>query len=280
MLNNNVIQIAVKQFKLETIEQNEKLISDIGLFQGQMSARGVFQSSMTIKGIQDLCTQGIKNRSLLLWKILYRAITTSGISFSEELADELKEIVNIYLPESIKEIKNIFQIEVPKMKPEGLLSPFEGSLDEAYNISLQKVHAEIDLFVQSVKGKERLSERGAKSYEFHFYSPVAAVQTGDYSTVNVSQRIDTEAREKMRKVLKDVEEAISKIDALPNHPKDEILEIVKEGQLEIEKAKPNKTKLGGLLATISMAVQTVGSIKPAYELLKQVSATYLGIQLP
>ena len=52
-----------------------------------------------------------------------------------------------------------------------------------------------------------------------------------------------------------------------------------EAKGELAKSEPNSTKLRSLLSTTATAIQTVASMKPAYELLK-VGLTYLGITLP
>ncbi|GAN34602.1 MAG: hypothetical protein DYG83_17555 [Candidatus Brocadia sp. AMX2] len=66
--------------------------------------------------------------------------------------------------------------------------------------------------------------------------------------------------------------------ALPQ-PKAEIVELVGEGQQELKKKSPNLTKLRSLLSAVGGSIQTVASMKPAYETLKE-ALTFLGISLP
>jgi hypothetical protein len=95
----------------------------------------------------------------------------------------------------------------------------------------------------------------------------------------VTQIIDASTKERLNDALAAVEEALATIDELPTHPKAEIIEIVREAKTEVAKAEPNATKLRSLLGTTATAIQTVASMKPAYELLK-TGLAYLGIALP
>ncbi len=62
-------------------------------------------------------------------------------------------------------------------------------------------------------------------------------------------------------------------------PKGELIEVVRESQEELQKEKPNVTRLGSLLTTVGRSIQVVSSLGAAYGTLKQ-ALTFLGISLP
>jgi len=152
------------------------------------------------------------------------------------------------------------------------------ALDQARERALKQIHTEIDLFVLSLKNQQTDSTQGASNV-FNIYSPVGSIQTGSGSTAYVMQHLDDQIRVQLSNALSQVEEGIVKLDKLPNHPKDEIMELVKESKSELEKQKPNITKLRSILSTVGASIQVVASIRPAYQVLKQ-TLSFLGISLP
>jgi hypothetical protein len=114
---------------------------------------------------------------------------------------------------------------------------------------------------------------------FNIYSPVGAIQTGANAIAYPTQYLDTATQERLLNALKFVEEALANTDSLPSHPKSEIVELVQESRVEIQKEKPNTTKLQTLLSTVGASIRTVASLKPAYETLKTV-LVYFGVNLP
>ena len=101
MIDEKIIKIANDRIRIEIDEQNINLRREIERIKAEMSGRGVLRSGMTIKRVTDLCVETVKNRAQLVWQTLFRFITTAGISYSEDLADELKRLVAQHLPEQL-----------------------------------------------------------------------------------------------------------------------------------------------------------------------------------
>lgn len=279
MIDQEIAKIANDRIRIEIGEQNSRLRSEIERIKAEMSARGVLQSNMTITRVADLCVDTIKNRAQLVWQTFFRFITTAGISYSPELADELKGLVTQHLPEKLGDLRGYI-----KQPAEMTGSPIRHErlgqdLDRGRNQAIAKVGTEIDLFVHSLKKKADTVKNGASSTVFNIYSPVGSIQTGDNSIANVSQNIDTEVKDQIRKALEEIISTLTRSEVQTPSPKAELIEVVQESQLEIQKEKPNVTRLKSLLTTVGTSIQVVSSLKPAYETLKQ-ALTFLGISLP
>lgn len=160
-----------------------------------------------------------------------------------------------------------------------LLPQLERDLESTRQAALVKIGTEIDLFVYSLKKKVEMQEKEATSTIFNIYSPVGAIQTGDGSIANVTQSIDPEVGDQLREILNEICARLTKEDIDLPYPKQEIIEIALEGEEELKKQTPNITKLRSMLLAVGTAIQTIASMKPIYEALKQ-ALTYLGISLP
>jgi len=278
MIDQEIVKTANDRIRIEIEEQNSRLCSEIGRFMIKMRDANAVQSSSS--GIADLCIDTIKNRGQLVWQILSRFITTAGISYSPELSDELKGLVAQHLPEELAELRDYIKpttsliIDSPS-----LYESIWQELDSERNQALSKVGTEIDLFVYSLKKEADTVKNGTSSPVFNIYSPVGSIQTGDSSIANVTQNIDTEVKEQIRNALEDILSTLTQSEVETPTPKGELIEVVQESQVELEKGRPNITRLKSLLTGVGTSIQVVSSLKPAYETLKQ-ALTSIGISLP
>ena len=80
-------------------------------------------------------------------------------------------------------------------------------------------------------------------------------------------------------VIDALREALNGVDRLPSHQKQEIVELVEEAGAETKKPQPNSSKLLATFTVIAQAIQTVGSLQPAYNTLKSTLIPF-GILLP
>lgn len=281
MIDPEILKIADERIKLEIEQQIRNLRNEIDRVNAEMAVRGLGHFGAMNGSITKLYKQHIKNQAQLIWQTLFRFITISGISYSENLASDLKEVVSKYLPESFPDFKSYIQRTASHSGSESLYKEVEPELVSARNQALRLVGTEIDLFVHSLKKKgkiEKIGESDSKTI-FNIYSPVGSILTGDNTIANIIQNIDTDLKLQLDGTLKAIADGLEQLDALPAHQKQEIKDIVKEGREELKKDKPNSLKLKSFLTTIGATIQTVASMKPAYDTLKQL-LTYFGVSLP
>lgn len=280
MIDQEIIINANNRIRIEIEEQNSRLCSEIGRFMIKMRDAGAIPSSKIITRVSDLCIDTIKNRAQLVWQTLSWFITTAGISYSPELSDELKGVVAQHLPEKLGELRDYIK-QTTKLIPGSscLYESIWRDLDSARNQALLNVGIEIDLFMHSLKRKANTAKNGTSSTVFNINSPVGSIQTGDSSIANVTQSIDIEVKEQIRKALDEINSTLTQPEVETPTPKGELLEVVQESQVELQKEKPNVTRLKSLLTGVGTSIQVVSSLKPAYETLKQ-ALTFIGISLP
>jgi len=269
VLDQEALKVANDRIVIEIGEQNRRVSEEISKYKAQMAGRGVLRSGAAVVGIRTLCADAIKNRALLVWQILHRSITTAGISYSSDLGEELKEVMASHMPVTLGDIKGCFKENIEMLTPEGpLRDKSMDELDRSRIEALEKVHTEIDLFILSLKRRAEMSDKESAGTVINVYSPTGAIQTGPHSIAYVSQTIDSEVREKVLHALEEVQAFINDVEDLPEYPKNEILDLVLDGKLEVQEDKPNLTKLRSLLSTVGTSIQMMASAKPAYELLK------------
>ncbi len=278
-MDQEIIKIANDHIRIKIGEQNSSVRAEIARIKTEMSARGMFHSSTTITRVAGLCVDSVKNRAQLVWQTLFRFITTAGISYSPELADELKSLVEQHLPEKLGDLRGYIQQTAEFAGSPTLSERLGEDLDTGRKQALAKVGTEIDLFVQSLKRRGDSGQADLPSTVFNIYSPVASIQTGNSSIANVTQNIATEVKDQILKALEEINSALTQAEVEIPAPKAELIEVVQESRAELQKEKPNLTKLRSLLSTVGTSIQVVSCLKPAYDTLKG-ALTFIGISLP
>lgn len=271
MLDPKITELADRMIQFQFHELTEQLDGDLERTANQMTMDGLGRSGPHIKAACDLCAHDIELRALIVWQNLLRVLSQAGVLPSETLADDLKDAVSKYAEEIFAE---------PHGRLEKLIhnigSAYRPSLTDARERALRKIHAEIDLFVL---GLNRLKESQSSQSGLVFNAPVGAVLTGPNATANVFQTITQQDRHALLAAVDLVRKGLANVERLPAHPKEDIVELVDEAELETKKSKPNNSKLLSIFMTVATAIQAVGSLKPAYDALKTALIPF-GVQLP
>lgn len=223
MVDQEIVKIANDRIRLEIEEQNNRLLSEIGKIKAEMSHRGALHSSGTITRVSGLCIDTIRNRVQLIWQTFFRFLTTAGISHTPKLADELKDLVAQLVPEKLEDLTNHITQTAKMAGSPSLGDRLLQDLDKGRIKAFAKVGTEIDLFVHSLRKRADTLKEGGSSTVFNIYSPVGSIQTGDNSIANITQKIDTEVKEQIRKVLDEIESKLVGSEVETPTPKSELI---------------------------------------------------------
>jgi hypothetical protein len=178
MLEPKITELTDTLIQLQFRERTKQLEHDILLAQNDAAMRGLGTSSGVIEVVYNLCVRDIEPRALIVWQNLLRVLSQAGVQPSETLANELKQAVFRYAEAIFAE---------PHSRLDRLVQNIGGSyrpsLTDARERALDKVNAEIDLFVL---GLNRRKEFQSSQSGFVFNASVGAVLTGPSATANVS----------------------------------------------------------------------------------------------
>jgi hypothetical protein len=204
LLDKEIIELAKKRISLELGDQIVTLSGEIKQAKEEMIARGLGRSGALLKKITDLCCNGIRKRGQLACEVLLSVIAVSNISYSDDLAEELKEIVDDYLPQSHNYVKYFILQYIQVLDPRKTDSPKKlagySPLDKARQIALGKVHNDIDLFLIELRNKQKITTQGS------------------YDEINKEDQVDIFRRILLEKIQEDL--FITIVEAARNTPLD------------------------------------------------------------
>ena len=279
MADNNLLTILKKKIGFEISSQFPSIKDEIAEIKSEMLSKNMLQSGMTFKKVADLCERNISIRAEIISKTICTVVETSGIEYSAQLEDHLKEMASKHLPEKLGDIQGYLR-QTGKLVG---LSLIDREIDRRLkqfrvirDLNLRRIYTDIEFLMHKMEADLQRKYMDDRKNVFNINAPVGSIQTGDQSISNVNQSIDQSSRDTLSEALKIIKEAVLKEENISDRLKQDILEIVRDSNSEISKEKPSFTKLKELFSKISISVQTMTSLKPAYDLLKSAFAC-LGI---
>jgi hypothetical protein len=151
-------------------------------------------------------------------------------------------------------------------------------LSERKAHAIRKVYSEIDLLMARLEQAASVAQNGGDTHVNIYGGQVGIVQTGASSTASMTVRLDSTSKQEIAKALDTVETALGKAAHAPFN-RAEISEMIRESKSELEKPGPNVSRLRSLMAGVATSIQTVASLRPAYDAIKGALAL-VGVTLP
>jgi hypothetical protein len=274
MLNPEIMKLADPIIQVQFDERVEQLNKDIRRVQSEFAFRGLGRSTALVNQVYEFCFKDVEYRAFIVWKALQRALSTKDVAPSKSLADDLKEQLRAY--SSLIYNYPAGRLQTATQNAGFASEPLNNALDRAY----KKVFTEIDFFVLDlVRRADAVKKQGDGQPIFYINSPVGAIQTGPSATASFIMNIDAHDQGVLAGALDLLKEALVGVDDLPSSPKEEVIDLIEEAKTEASKSKPNGMRLYAVLMAIATAIQTVGSLQPAYQVLR-TALLPLGISLP
>lgn len=262
---------------VERTKLNDIVKRDIGRAVTQANARGLLRSSVSMKLVTDTAINAIPVYAQTALNLVLRAASAHGETISADNQTDIMEGIK-------KEL--LFEIEMLRAAVTGSV-PFRDSgisggdrlmeqIDKAADLELQRVSGELNLIVAQNKRAEGNAQTGSTII---VNAPVGVLQTGPGSFGVANQHIDAGAAEALDKALTALLEQLERTDGDGRVNVHEIAEMVTESKAELQKPKPNASKLKSLITGIGSTISYLPKLKDAYDTLKW-AANGIGVPLP
>jgi ornithine cyclodeaminase/alanine dehydrogenase-like protein (mu-crystallin family) len=139
---------------------------------------------------------------------------------------------------------------------------------------IRKFCNQATFFVEELKQPPAVSATGGI---YNFQGNVGAVLTGPYATAHV--HIDAIGAARLVEALEGLRDALPKAADMAPDAREQSAELVSDIIVAARADKPNGLTLTGLLMGLGMGVQTIASVRPAWDAVLH-AAKAIGIPLP
>jgi hypothetical protein len=270
MIDQELKDIIIYKIGIIVDKQSERLLRDIAKLKADAGPRGF--PSMT----GDTQWQ-IKERHERYYSDLPRLII-------QEMRDVLLKAKPKPSPELSKYLKDI--VSSPSISRNELIEylrfqNIDSAVAETVIISSpSRFFSEIDLIIKEIENLEKGEGMGSETNitTYNINAPGGIVQTGNNAMAK-NIVINNDNKQELYKAIDIIFNAISNANDFHSSAKEETKAMICEVKTEVEKPQPNGIKLKSLLFGIGTTIQSLASMKPAYEALK-TAASVIGIHLP
>lgn len=278
MLDSRATKLAWDRIEIAVEERWTPLGMQASEITAEFAKGGGFDSSRMQVYILELYKNELDIQASMAWGRLREVLATVGVGQLDHLAVDLKA----FMDDAIKWITSglsdrLHQLSFFGQDKRSAIDPLK-RLDEAKTHAIRKVHSEIDLFVA---GLEQVTRRAQGSGDTHvniYGGQVGILQTGASSTASMTVQLDNTSKQEIARTLDTVEKMVGEAMHVPFN-RAEISEMARECKSELEKHEPNVSRLRSLMVGIATSIQTVASLRPAYDAIKGGLAL-IGVTLP
>lgn len=276
MLPPKAVDLARRLYEAEVRARNALLARGISSIKENATKHGMLLSGRTVLLITEECKRELGARAVLAWDAIQRVLSEIGLSLDATLPNELKSAMTTFLEEAQSDLEDRLRREVEPLQmgwDSTALWNERRALEEGFG-------AQVDLFVAGLQRRApQTITPGATPVVNNFYAPVGAVQTAPHSIASVVQNISATEQRAVLEALSAVEHALAALVDVSGVAPKEVVEVIADVRNEVQRPRPNRLRLTQLASGLATTIQTLGSMRPAYDLLKAALAP-LGILLP
>jgi len=286
MLDENIHARINAYIAAETAPRGRALKEALQAEQNRLNARGLLRSGNAVRAAAGLGANELRVRATIVRDAVLRSHSSMSGQLAESTLEDLREEIRGHVGRQARNVQSIVAasvtISIRGMGTEAKLAQsVTDELATCEREAVNRLDIDIQEYVDSLKRSAEASARrapGAPTPPFNFYGPVGSAQTGDYATANVSFS-DPADRARLIHALEELHGAIEQNTEMPADARAEIGEITGE-VIEAAKAeKPNGRKISMLLGGLAQGIQTIASLRGAWDLVSDAFAM-AGVTLP
>lgn len=267
-MSEAVIDVYKKQFEVaahKVLEQTQ--VQCFGVQSDAIKA-GMLNSSRTALMLVDV----IKGSEAILAEIALRTLlkcySKAGIKITSQNSGELKDLLTssvCSLEQTLRSIiysKPLFKGNLQSIS----VDDSNAQLDEAREIALKGVRSEIDLLALSKEHTQESNDGMQQQYVFNGPVQQVIAGTGNTGTMFIEDKTKDDLVAALNSVIADLEAGGADGDGQA------LAAVANDAVTELEKTKPNRFKLSGLLNGLDKGLSIVPKARTAYEVLRGIAA--------
>lgn len=271
VFTDEVIRIAENRVAIELKDREPVLRKGVLAIKDEFTKRNALGHGRLPFAMVDVIARECDIRAMLVWGVLSRVLGTQSIRIGPRLGPHLKGLVEEWFEKYSDDLKTAYEYSTKSKNTPSSIPALETLKANA----LAKVRSEIDIQLMAA---ERTQQTTGQS-TVNIYQPFGIIQTGAGATASFSITHDANAMEALNKALDAVQDALAQTHELARAEQAQVSELVAEVKAELQKPAPNGLRVRSALSGIGMAIQTLGSMAAAYNLLKG-AAILVGTVIP
>lgn len=270
MLDEKIFATFEKLLGVESERIDRAMTDDLMHIAADASRRGMLNSSAAaLQGVKKVADT-LPIRAEVAMSLFLRCASAANIKFDQESADDFLVRLSTWFDTEIQRLQGILKASTVfsrRIVNENNEAAFLKYLHDTARMTKTKTEGQVELLVLQNQSQSRDGEK-QNGPNINVTGNIGSLHTGDYSSANVIQNIDTGTSERILEALENIANEL----AASGDDNTDLCEVVEEAKLELKKEKPNTTKLVGLLKGVGGAIGFIPKFQDAYNTLKWAAA--------
>lgn len=276
MLDTIVTTRISEYIRAETQPRSRSFAVTLRDAQTQFAANAMLRSGNAIVAYFEAGRDELKVRAGIIWTAIRRSHQSLVGTTDDQTLSDLRQLVEQYVREHAGKIANQACERVNWDDVEKWHQRVHGELSTCADELIAKIDIEIQFYIDTLQSAED-SGKADSQKGFVFHGPVGAVQTGDYATVVVT--LTEPDRMQLVDALTELREAVEQNSEIGNELRTNAIEIADDAIAAAKSTNTNGPKIAGLLGGLGQTIRTVGSLRSAWEVVRDIAIT-IGWSVP
>ena len=262
----------------EMFEMDRSLAAVMAATQAGMAARGLSQSGPAMQALKDDVTNSHKAKGQFILGQLLRCLAAHRVALDSDVVNEATALLRDTIQAQAHLMQSrLFQFGVFNTAGLGQAKQqLQAQFAQEGPRLTTRLTTELRL-AAAASTAQAVPAQGSTTLNFN--APVGLVQTGNGNQATVNQHIDAGLKNEIVAVLQQFLDQLDRPENNSLGSRAQLRELVVDAKAEAEKPNTNTLKLGSSLRTIAETTKFVGSLGPAYQVLKPL-LSFFGIHLP
>lgn len=270
MLDQSIIDRISASITAYLSPRDRTLTDNLRAAASQLAARGMIGSGNTGAQFARIGADELTVRAKIIWNAIQRAHVASGAPLASETQTDLQKQIDQHVKTHSFQVQALVNEVVPPLNGHirsTIITHIQETITTGTHQILAQLAVEAGFYVDDLR-RQAAQPSPTAPVTIHA-GHIGAVQTGAYAVAHISMTAQesarlTEALEKFRQALQASSEASAEQRTQGEEIAGELITAVKAG-------KPNGPKISGLLGGLATSVQTIASLRPAWELVRDAA---------
>jgi hypothetical protein len=277
MIPNEVKNVFQEIITNEMFEMNRQLAATMDATQASLIARGHSGSGAMVRMLAQDATNSLKARGQIILSQLVRCCGAYSVVWDDPTLRD----ASVMLRDGIEAESQVIRSRLLSFPifAQQLLPNARQQVEIEYGQEGPRLTNRLISELQLVAAAARARSDQIAGGNVTIHGPVGVVQTGAASQASVVQHIDAGTKTQLILGLQSCLDELSKPENHGILNKDQLRDLIVDTKSELEKPEPNTLKVGAGLRTIAETTKFIGSLGPAYQVIRPFLG-FFGIHLP
>jgi hypothetical protein len=245
--------------------RDKTLIANLRAETNRLAARGLAISGNAIHSYTNAASDELRVRAKIVWAAISRSHTAMlGRADASTLGD-LQVQITEHINAQASHVQNLAQDSVRRVTERARLNSnhFQNTIATVARELIQEANVEAQFYVDNL---QRAATGGSPAPAITIHGNVGTVQTGTFATAHVI--LTGAGRDKLVEALEALRNEVERNPEATADQKEQATELATDVIAAVKAEKTNGAKVAGLLGGLATTVQTVASLRGAWEMVR------------